>query len=62
MRVDEWTVVCGDVEKDEILKPPWKLYVLDGCQVGYAYPGEDDLGRPMKKTAHWVANFDLSPM
>ena len=62
MQVDEWIAVYGDVNADGILKPPWKLFVLDGCQVGYAYPGEDDPGRPMKKTAHWVSNFDLSPL
>ena len=61
MSVAEWSRVYGDIESGA-LSYPWKLFVSDGCQVGYAYPGEDDPGRPMKKTAQWAANFDLSAM
>ena len=49
--------------KDDIeLRHAWRFQETDGCQLNYAYPGADDLGRPLMKSQLWISNFDLSPM
>ena len=57
--LDEWKVVYGPLDRP---KAPWRYFDFDGCMLGMTYPGIDDLGRPMRKSQYWCANYDLEPM